>query len=1164
MKSAAMSTVLFEPSVSVIVNTDARADSLQRTLDSLRWLDYPFFEVCVVYGPTADGTKGLLEQRRGQVKIEHCPTRNLSASRNIGVAMAAGEIVAFLDDDSIPEPEWLSKIVSAFAQPDVGACGGFLHDRTGVGYQWRFGTVDRLGVPNQSWERPPNEFNFPYTAQFPHVMANSAFRKSAVLAIGGFDEQYEYYLDETDLICRLVDHGWRVVPIAGAAVHHKFLPSHIRIEGAIIGWAQIVKSKIYFSLVNSHGHHGLSQALKGALESVEKYSANLEWGINEGKVSEADRDRFHFEVDRGLQDGLEAGLACARRFAPQQLERFARPFHPFPVIMPAGGRRTLCLLSKTYPPASIGGIGRYIHQLSRAVSRLGHQIHVLTRGIEGDSVNFEDGVWVHRICPKAHSAATVQGIAVPQHIWDYSATMLTEVRRIAESRKVEAVIAPIWDCEGIAFLVDGSFELVTGLHTPFQQWLQTTGNRPYDSAFTESFILPMLALERLLFEQSDGILADSSGIISDIESAYQLRFDQAKLGLVCHGLEDWSVQQATEPKQLPPGALRVLFVGRLEMRKGIDVLLQVAKAILPVCPQVHFDIVGDATLPGPNNLTFRAVFDADPEADAVRSRVHFHGEVSETALRGFYKTCDVFVAPSRFESFGLILLEAMMFAKPVIGCRAGGMTEIIEDGITGLLAEPGNVESLSRCLCQLLADPGLRVRLGEAARRRYLECFTAEMMASGTLEFVNRLSGKAVKEARDPVGAAPIREHPKRDQERLPGPRLPHRIVIINSILARNDAISAAVRDMFYLLSADSRFDVSMFAARNDFPEVPCHIVRDSAQLLLDADYRAADLLIWHFGVCYESFNALLIGNGGARRVVVFHNVTPKEYVSEAQVPLIERSLRQSYNMRYADEVWNDSEANAEMARKIGIPEQRLRVIPLCVDAPPMSVLRRKDSTTLDMLFVGRFVKSKGVLDLIEAVADLSRQKLPPFRLTLAGNLEFSDPLYIGSVRSKIASCGLSSHVSLLGNVDEVTWARLYRRAQLLVIPSYHEGFCKPIIEGLRAGCIPVGYASANLPVVAAGFGRMVPPGSIGALKAALTELLREIPEALKDPTQPLLTLDRGRLSVCEFDAASRDYVASFTRECIGAQLRERVCALLGMDEKPASAKRPDLEAVAP
>ena len=97
--------------------------------------------------------------------------------------------------------------------------------------------------------------------------------------------------------------------------------------------------------------------------------------------------------------------------------------------------------------------------------------------------------------------------------------------------------------------------------------------------------------------------------------------------------------------------------------------------------------------------------------------------------------CDIFVAPSRYESFGLVFLEAMMFGKPVVGCRAGGMTEVVEENVTGLLAEPGDPASLEAALDVLLRDPAMREAMGRAARERYLAHFTREKLTDRTLQF---------------------------------------------------------------------------------------------------------------------------------------------------------------------------------------------------------------------------------------------------------------------------------------------------------------------------------------------------------------------------------------------------------------------------------------------
>ena len=202
------------------------------------------------------------------------------------------------------------------------------------------------------------------------------------------------------------------------------------------------------------------------------------------------------------------------------------------------------------------------------------------------------------------------------------------------------------------------------------------------------------------------------------------------------------------------------------------------------------------------------------------------------------------------------------------------------------------------------------------------------------------------------------------------------RIALINSIIARNDAVSASVRDTYHILASDPALRVAVFTYRNDFSDVPCHIVKDTAELLLHPDYLNADLIIWHVGAYYELFNAALIGNGKARQLVRYHNTTPKQLLPESFWPDVERALHQRHHLRYVDEVWNDSVVNAEVAQAVGVAKDRSRVIPFPVDAPALSTLAEKARAPIDILFVGRFVKSKGVQRTIEALAHLPRGRI--------------------------------------------------------------------------------------------------------------------------------------------------------------------------------------------
>ncbi|MCB0151631.1 MAG: glycosyltransferase family 4 protein, partial [Caldilineaceae bacterium] len=116
---------------------------------------------------------------------------------------------------------------------------------------------------------------------------------------------------------------------------------------------------------------------------------------------------------------------------------------------------------------------------------------------------------------------------------------------------------------------------------------------------------------------------------------------------------------------------------------------------------------------------------------AAAPAVTFLGAVSEEKLNELYQTCDLFVAPSLYESFGLIYLEAMNYAKPVIGCQAGGIPEVVDDGVTGRLVEPAAAPALAEAMVELLSSPALLREMGLAGRRRLLERFTHVQMARG-------------------------------------------------------------------------------------------------------------------------------------------------------------------------------------------------------------------------------------------------------------------------------------------------------------------------------------------------------------------------------------------------------------------------------------------------
>ncbi len=100
--------------ISVIISTYNRAPYLKQALGALQYQTYDDFEVVVVNGPSTDDTDQVLSEFEGAIKRCDCASRNISASRNIGIKAAQGEIVAFLDDDAVPDQFWLANIASSF------------------------------------------------------------------------------------------------------------------------------------------------------------------------------------------------------------------------------------------------------------------------------------------------------------------------------------------------------------------------------------------------------------------------------------------------------------------------------------------------------------------------------------------------------------------------------------------------------------------------------------------------------------------------------------------------------------------------------------------------------------------------------------------------------------------------------------------------------------------------------------------------------------------------------------------------------------------------------------------------------------------------------------------------------------------------------------------
>lgn len=180
------------------------------------------------------------------------------------------------------------------------------------------------------------------------------------------------------------------------------------------------------------------------------------------------------------------------------------------------------------------------------------------------------------------------------------------------------------------------------------------------------------------------------------------------------------------PSEFPQGRI-VLTVGRwaaTEQYKGVDELIRAVPRLCAIFPDLHLVAVG-----GGDDLPRLRVIAADL---GVVDRVHFLEGLSRREIAACYARADVFALPSTGEGFGLVFLEAMAFAKPVVGAACGGITDLVEEGVNGLLVPPGDTDRLTGALEWLLREDSLRAEMGrrgaQIVRQRYsIEVFQSEL-----------------------------------------------------------------------------------------------------------------------------------------------------------------------------------------------------------------------------------------------------------------------------------------------------------------------------------------------------------------------------------------------------------------------------------------------------
>lgn len=380
----------------------------------------------------------------------------------------------------------------------------------------------------------------------------------------------------------------------------------------------------------------------------------------------------------------------------------------------------IVLVTPEFPPmVALGGIGTHTAVTAAALSARGHRVTVVTYAGPEQSGVTDDGVHVVRLHER----------------WLPSAALRIGVRRVQTALAVarlhpraDVVHAAEWQAEAVALAgLPRGAPLVTRLATP------TYVVDELNAASGQRARRLIDWMERRQASGSAAVYAPSQAIASLVGRDWRLPVTE----VIPNAVDVAAIRTALdrEPPVELPGRFLV-FLGRLERRKGLDALGPALTEVLRSRPDLHAVLVGrDSGEAG------GAVVDRLREATAaVGERVHLLGELRSEDALAVAARAELAVLPSRWESFGFVCVEALALGVPVVATAVGGFAEIVEDGISGWLVPPDDPERLARAIAAVVDDPAALAAAGDAAVRRAEE-YDASRVVDRVDALLTRVAG---------------------------------------------------------------------------------------------------------------------------------------------------------------------------------------------------------------------------------------------------------------------------------------------------------------------------------------------------------------------------------------------------------------------------------------
>ncbi len=378
----------------------------------------------------------------------------------------------------------------------------------------------------------------------------------------------------------------------------------------------------------------------------------------------------------------------------------------------------ILFLSRDYPPSLIGGVGIYVYEISHLLAKMGHQVYVLSQADEFACEYEDKGVHVFRVKPAKFNFLNPIRKEIKGFLerLEYSYSISKKIKEINKRYKIDIIESCEARAEGFWFYIFRNRPfLVIKLHTP-------------ESIVFKLDLVPKSLDYSLIKLLEECWIRRAKQIIGLSKSVVDLTLDYFKI----HSNNFPIVPNPIDIEMFKPDENNkifkepiILYVGRLEFRKGVHVLIRSIPLVLEQFPEAKFLFIGDDCGMKPYLLS-------KVNELKLNNNVFFINQIPRNRLVKYYQQSTICVIPSLWENHPYVILEAMACGKPVVATKVGGIPEIIQDKIDGILVPAGSPVALSEGIINLLKNKNLRETLGKNARRKMEDIYSPYEVARKT------------------------------------------------------------------------------------------------------------------------------------------------------------------------------------------------------------------------------------------------------------------------------------------------------------------------------------------------------------------------------------------------------------------------------------------------